>query len=176
MPAPEMPSVGSDIPFAQHAAGVPMQIEGLGSVAKLDFKGGLRERVVGKVSSGLGGVTLEAHAFEMSADTNEMGRVTITFSDEPAPPGEVVLVKSDPPTYRHTVRVNVALMIERPPRAGQPPVSTSTRPLTYHNNSISGFPGHGATYQLAEPVTFTDADSHVIATLQQFPVVVSHNP
>ncbi len=176
MPAPEMPSVGSEIPFAQHAEGVPMEIEGLGSVAELDFKGGVRERVVGKVSSGLGGVTLEAVGFEMIAETNEMGRVTITQSDEPAPPGEVVLVKSDPPTYRHTVRVNVALWIERPPRAGQAPVSTATRPLTYQNNSIDGFPGHGATYQLAEPVTFTNADNQVIATLRQFPVVVSHNP
>jgi hypothetical protein len=171
-----MPSVGTRIPFAQHAAGVPMQIEGLDSVAKLDFKGGAHERVVGKVSSGLGGVTLEADAFEMIADTNEMGRVTLTYSETPAPAGEAALVQDDPPTYRHTVRVNVALMIERPPRAGQMPVSASSRPLTYFNNSIDGFPIHAATYQLAEPVTFVDADNQVVATLQKFPVVLNHNP
>ncbi len=152
----------------------PFQIEGLDSVAWLDFKGRIRERVEATSSSGLAGVSVKVVGFEVSATDADLGLVTISQRDGAAAPGEVVLIRDAPRAYRHTVRVNVGLSIETPPGGGEPLLLHSIQALTYLHPSVRFYPPRGDTYQIAEPLEFAlpDNPGRVLATLERYSVAV----
>ena len=70
------------------------------------------------------------------------------------------------------------MTVEKPPGGGPPLVLSNTKTATLINDSLTVFPPQGSVYQLQQPVDLAPvgAPSQVVATLQQFPVTVSHNP
>jgi hypothetical protein len=175
--AVDLPPVGSDVPIASHAADTPMRLDVLG-VVTLDFKGGIRFRVVDRISSGLGGVTLEVIGNEWSADSPVLGRVTISQADVDTTPLGTLEVIDERPTLRDTWRLDWTVTIEKPPGGGPPLVLVNTRTAELRNDKLSHWPPRGAVYQLRAPVDLAPVGdrSQVVGQLMQLPMTASHNP
>ncbi|HEX3758352.1 MAG TPA: hypothetical protein VHW23_06580 [Kofleriaceae bacterium] len=157
---------------------VPLQVNVLGLV-QLDFKGGIRVRVEANLAAGLGGVRLKVIGHEVSADSPVLGKVTISQADIDTTPLSLLEVLGTlPPKFRQTMFLDFTVTVEKPPGGGPPMVLSNTKTATLLNDSLTVFPPQGAVYQLQQPVDLAPvgAPGQVIATLQQFPVTVSHNP
>lgn len=173
-----LPPIGLEIPCSCYAVNVPLQVSVLGLI-QLDFKGGIRVRVEANLAAGLGGVRLKVIGHEVSADSPVLGKVTISQSDIDTTPLSLLEVLSTlPPKYRQTMFLDFIVTIEKPPGGGPPLVLSNTKTATLINDSLTVFPPQGSVYQLQQPVDLAPvgAPGQVVATLQQFPVTVSHNP
>ncbi len=173
-----LPRVGLEIPCSCYALNVPLQVNVLGLIT-LDFKGGITVRVEGNLAEGLGGVRLRVIGHETSANSPVLGTVTISQSDIDVTPLSLLqLTKTLPPTFRQIMFLDFTVTIEKPPGGGPPLVLSNTKTAQLLNNKLTQFPPQGAVYQLQEPVDLSpvDAPDQVVATLQQFPVTVTHNP
>jgi hypothetical protein len=175
--AAALPPVGSDVPIASHAADSPLRVDVLG-VVPLDFKGGIRFRVVERISSGLGGVRLQITGNEWSADSPVLGRVTISQADVDTTPLSTLEVVDERSTLRDTWRLDWTVTIEKPPGGGPPLVLVNTRTAELRNDRLSHWPPQGAVYQLQAPVDLALAGdrSQVVGQLVQLPMTASHNP
>ncbi|WP_193978894.1 hypothetical protein [[Phormidium] sp. LEGE 05292] len=172
------PPIGLVIRCSQYAVNVPLQVNVLGLVT-LDFKGGFDVRVEKPTSEGLGGLKLKILAYEISADSPVLGRVTISWADiETTPLSTLVIIKSLPPTFQNTLYLDFTMTIEKPPGGGPPLVLSNTKTAEHLNNKLPMFPPQGNVYQLAAPVDLAPigAPSQVVAQLQQLPMTVTHNP
>jgi hypothetical protein len=161
-----------------YAVNVPLQVNILGLIT-LDFKGGIRYRVEANLAAGLGGVRLKVIGFEMSADSPVLGKVTLSQSDIDTTPLSLLEVSSTmPPKFRSTIFLDVTMTVEKAPGGGPPLVLANTKTMTLLNDNLTVFPPQGSVYQLQQPIDFAPvgAPNQPIATLQQFPVTVSHNP
>jgi hypothetical protein len=173
-----LPPIGLEIPCSCHASDVPLQVNVLGLVT-LDFKGGIRVRVEANLAGGLGGVRLKVIGHEVSADSPVLGKVTISQADIDTTPLSLLEVLSTmPPKYRQTMYLDFTVTVEKPPGGGPPLVLSNTKTATLINSNLTVFPPQGSVYQLQQPVDLAPVGSpgQVLATLQQFPVTVSHNP
>lgn len=173
-----MPPIGLEIPCSCYASSVPLSVNVLGIVT-LDFKGGIRVRVEANLAGGMGGVRLKVIGHEVSADSPVLGKVTISQADIDTTPLSLLEVISNmPPTFRQTMYLDFSVTVEKPPGGGPPLVLSNTKTATLINNNLRQFPPMGDVYQLQQPIDLAPvgAPNQVIATLQQFPVTVSHNP
>ncbi len=173
-----LPPIGLEIPCSCYAVNVPLQVNVLGLIT-LDFKGGIRVRVEANLAAGLGGVRLKVIGHEVSADSPVLGKVTISQADIDTTPLSLLEVISNmPPKFRQTMLLDFTVTVEKPPGGGPPLVLSNTKTATLMNDSLTAFPPQGSVYQLQQPVDLAPvgAPNQVIATLQQFPVTVSHNP
>jgi len=173
-----LPSVGLEIPCSMYALNVPLQIDALGLVT-LDFKGGITVRVEGNLREGLGGIRLRIIGHEVSADSPELGTVTLSQSDiDTTPLSLLEITKTLPPTFRNTIFHDLTLTIEKPPGGGEPWVLSNTNPFVLIHENLTRFPPQGDVYQLQKPVEFAPvgAPDQVVAQIQQFPLTVTHNP
>ena len=172
-----LPPIGLEIPMFCYGVNVPLQVDGLGLVS-LDFKGGIKVQVVKNISSGLGGVQLEVIGFEVNADSPVLGTVTMSQADlDTAQQSKLEALSDRPPVFRSTFCFDYTLTIEKPPGGGTPMTLASAKTATLINNNLTVFPPQGAVYQLQQPVDLAPVgqSSPVVATLQQFPVTISHN-
>jgi hypothetical protein len=145
----------------------------------LDFKGGIRVRVEANLGAGLGGVKLKVIGHEVSADSPILGKVTISQSDIDTTPLSLLEVLGNmPPKFRQTMYLDFTVTVERPPGGGPPMQLSNTKTATLINDNLTVFPPQGSVYQLQQPVDLAPIGNPgtVVATLQQFPVTVSHNP
>jgi hypothetical protein len=173
-----IPPIGLEIPCSCYAVNVPLQVNVLGLV-QLDFKGGIRVRVEANLGAGLGGVKLKVIGHEVSADSPILGKVTISQADIDVTPLSLLeVVRTLPPTFKQTMFLDFTVTVEKPPGGGPPLVLSNTKTATLLNDNLTVFPPQGSVYQLQQPVDLAPvgAPGQVIATLQQFPVTVSHNP
>jgi hypothetical protein len=173
-----LPSIGLEIPISAYGTDIPLRVDVLG-IVRLDFKGGIKDRVEANISSGLGGVKLKVLGFEMSADSPVLGTVTMSWADNDVTPLSLLeVIKTLPPTYRHTRYLDFTLTIEKPPGGGPPLVLSNTKTAVVLNNNLTVYPPQGAVYQLQAPVDLAPigAPDQVVAQLQQFPTTWSHNP
>ena len=173
-----LPPIGLEIPFSCYAVNVPLQVNVLGLI-QLDFKGGIRVRVEANLAGGLGGVRLKVIGHEVSADSPVLGKVTISQADIDTTPLSLLEVLSNmPPKFRQTMLLDFTVTVEKPPGGGPPLVLSNTKTAKLMNDSLTVFPPQGSVYQLQQPVDLAPvgAPNQVMATLQQFPVTVSHNP
>jgi hypothetical protein len=160
-----------------YASDVPLQVDGLG-IVRLDFKGGIRLRVEQNISSGLGGVRLVVNGFEMSAESERLGRVTLSQADTDTTPLSLLEIIGNSPVYRSTVSLDVTGTVEKAPSGDSPLTLSNTKTMSLINPRMTTFPPQGSVYQLQQPVDLAPvgAPNQVVAQLQQFPVTVSHNP
>jgi hypothetical protein len=173
-----LPPIGLEIPCSCYAVNVPLQVNVLGIVT-LDFRGGIRVRVEANLAGGLGGVRLKVIGHEVSADSPVLGKVTISQADiDTTPLSLLEIIGNLPPTFRQTMLLDFTVTVEKPPGGGPPLVLSNTKTAALMNNNLTVFPPQGAVYQLQQPVDLAPvgAPGQVLATLQQFPVTVSHNP
>jgi hypothetical protein len=173
-----IPPIGLEIPCSSHGSDIPLQVNVLG-ILRLDFKGGIRERVEANLSGGLGGVKLKVIGFEMSADSPVLGKVTISQSDiDTTPLSLLEVVQTLPPTFRQTKFLDFTMTIEKPPGGGPPLVLSNTKTAVVLNDRLTVYPPQGSVYQLQQPVDLAPvgAPNQVIAQLLQFPTTWSHNP
>ncbi|WP_437516533.1 hypothetical protein [Sorangium sp. So ce1099] len=173
-----LPPIGREIPCSSYAVNVPFEVNVLG-ILRLDFKGGWTVRVEGNIREGLGGIKLKVIGNEWSADSPELGRVTISQADVDTTPLSLVEVaKEMPPTYRNTMLLDFTVTIERPPGGGPPWVLSNTKTAKLTNDHLTIFPPQGAVYQLQEPVDLTHVGGRgtIVAQISQFPLTVSQNP
>lgn len=175
--SPYLPPIGLEIPCSCHAGDVPLRVDTLG-VVTLDFKGGIRYRVEENIASGRGGVRLLVIGFQMSADSPELGTVTLSQSDVDTTPLSVLEIIGNSPVFSQNTFLDCAATIEEPPAGDGPLVLASTKTASLFNDRLTVFPPQGSVYQLQQPVDLAPvgAPDQVIATLLQFPVTVSHNP
>jgi hypothetical protein len=147
-------------------------------VVRLDFKGGIRVRVEANIQEGLGGVRLRVIGHEVSADSEALGRVTISQADIDTTPLSLLEIIGNSPVYRQTMFLDFTVTVEKPPGGGGPMVLSNTKTATLVSGTLNQFPPTGDVYQLQEPVDLAPVGSpdQVVAQLQQFPVTVSHNP
>jgi hypothetical protein len=152
-------------------------VDGFGLVT-LDFKGGIRVRVEGNISAGLGGVRLKVIGHEVSADSPVLGKVTISQSDIDVTPLSLLEIIGNSPVFRQTMFLDFTVTVEKPPGGDGPLVLSNTKTAALVSPRLTHFPPQGDVYQLQEPVDLAPVGSpdQVIAQLQQFPVTVSHNP
>lgn len=173
-----LPPIGLEIPCSCYAVNVPLQVNVLGLVT-LDFKGGIKVRIEANLAGGLGGVKLKVIGHEVSADSPVLGKVTISQADIDVTPLSLLeLVRNLPPTFKQTMFLDFKVTVEKPPGGGPPLVLSNTRTAQLVNDKLTVFPPQGAVYQLQQPVDLAPVGNptQVVATLQQFPVTVSHNP
>ncbi|HET8846901.1 MAG TPA: hypothetical protein VFN35_35890 [Ktedonobacteraceae bacterium] len=173
-----LPPIGLEIPCSMYAVNVPLQVNVLGLIS-LDFKGGIRYRVEANIGAGLGGTKLKIIGFEMSADSPILGKVTLSQADiDTTPLSLLELISTLPPKFRATTFLDVTMTTEKPPGGGPPLVLANTKTMALRNDNLTVFPPQGSVFQLQQPVDFAPvgAPNQIIATLQQFPVTVSHNP
>jgi len=173
-----LPPIGLEIPCSCYAVNVPLKLDALG-ILSLDFKGGIRVRVEDRLGAGLGGVLLKVIGFEMSADSPVLGKVTLSQADvDTTPLGRLEFVGNLPPVFRHTLFLDLAVIVARPPGGGPPAALSNTRTATLLNGNLTVFPPQGSVYQLQQPIdlALVGAPGQVVAQLLQFPVTVSHNP
>lgn len=172
-----LPAIGVEIPCSCHAADTPLRVDVLG-VLRLDFKGGIRVRVEANIREGLGGVRLKVIGHEVSADSEVLGRVTISQADIDTTPLSLVEIIGNSPVFRQTMFLDFTVTVEKPPGGGPPLMLSNTKTATLVSGTLSTFPPQGDVYQLQEPVDLAPVGSpnQVMAQLQQFPVTVSHNP
>lgn len=173
-----LPPIGLEIPCSCYAVNVPLSVNVLGLV-QLDFKGGIRVRVEANLAAGMGGVRLKVIGHEVSADSPVLGKVTISQSDiDTTPLSLLEVISTMPPKYRQTMYLDFTVTVEKPPGGGPPLVLSNTKTATLINDNLTVFPPQGSVYQLQQPVDLAPvgAPGQVLATLQQFPVTVSHNP
>ncbi len=172
-----LPPIGLEVPIASYASDSPLRVDVLG-VVRLDFKGGIKFRVVDRISSGLGGVTLQVIGNEWSADSPVLGRVIISQADVDTTPLGTLEVVDERPTFRDTWRLDWTVTIEKPPGGGPPLTLVNTRTAELGSDRLSHWPPQGAVYQLRAPVDLApvgDRDQ-VVGQLQQLPMTASHNP
>jgi hypothetical protein len=173
-----LPSVGLEIPCSCHAADTPLRVDGFGLVT-LDFKGGIKVRVEGNISAGLGGVRLKVIGHEVSADSPVFGKVTISQADVDVTPLSLLeIIGNTPPVFRQTMFLDFTVTVEKPPAGDGPLVLSNTKTAALVSPRLTNFPPQGDVYQLQEPVDLAPVGhpDQVVAQLQQFPVTVSHNP
>jgi hypothetical protein len=175
--SPYLPPIGLEIPCSCYASSVPLQVNVLGLVT-LDFRGGIRVRVEENIAAGLGGVRLRVIGHEVTADSPVLGTVTISQSDIDTTPLSLLELIHNPPVFRQTMFLDFTVTVEKPPAGQGPLVLSNTRTATLINDNLTNFPPQGDVYQLQEPIDLAPPDSpdQVLATLQQFPVTVSHSP
>jgi hypothetical protein len=160
-----------------YGADIPLRVEVLGLVL-LDFRGGTRRRIEAGLGSGLGGVRQKVIGFQVSADSPVLGQVTMCQADVDTTPLSLLEVTSNEPlTLRETIFLDVTLTIEKPPGGGPPLILTNSKPLTLIADRLSWYPAQGVVYQLREPVDLSPVGKpgQVVATLQQFPMTMSHS-
>ena len=174
-----LPSMYAEIPCTCDAVDVPLQVNVLGLVT-LNFKGEIRVRVEATLPPSLslggvlGGVHLRVIGHEVSADSPVLGTVTISQRDIDVTPLSLLEIT---PAYRQTMFLDFTVTIEKPPGGGGPLVLANTKTAVLVAN-LTQFPPQGAVYLLQQPVDLAPpgAPSQVVATLQQFPVTVTHSP
>lgn len=171
-----LPPIGLEIPCSMYAVNVPLRVDVLG-VVTLDFRGGIRVRVEENIASGLGGVRLRVIGFEVSAQSDVLGTVTISQSDIDVTPLSLLEMISDR-VFRQTLFLDFTVTVERPPDGNGPLVLSNTKTATVRNNNLTNFPPQGDVYQLQEPVDLAPVGlpDQVVAQLMQFPVTVTHSP
>lgn len=173
-----LPPVGLEIPCSMYATNVPLLVNVLG-VVTLDFKGGVRYRVEANLAAGLGGVRLKIIGFEMSADSPVLGKVTLSQADiDTTPLSLLEVISIMPPKFRSTTFLDLTLTVEKAPGGGPPLTLANAKTMALLNDNLSTFPPQGSVFQLQQPVDFAPVGTpnQPIATLQQFPVTMSHNP
>lgn len=173
-----LPPIGLEIPCSSYGVNIPLNVHVLGLIT-LDFKGGITERVEENLSGGLGGLKLRVIGFEMSADSPVLGKVTISQADVDTTPLSLLeVIKTLPPTFRHTRYLDFTMTIEKPPGGGPPLVLSNTKTAVVVNNNLPQYPPRGNVYQLQQPVDLAPvgAPNQVVAQLQQYPTTWTHNP
>ena len=173
-----LPPIGAELSCSMYAVNVPLRIDVLG-VVTLDFKGGIKFRVVENLAGGLGGVRLKIIGHEVSADSPVLGKVTIRQADvEVTPLSLLEIISNSPPTYRNTIFHDFTVTIERAPGGGPPLVLSNTKTGVLIYERLTVFPPQGSVYQLQAPVDLApvSAPNEVVAQLQHFPVTMSHEP
>ena len=171
-----LPPIGLEVPIASYTSDSPLRVDVLG-VVRLDFKGGIKFHVVDRMSSGLGGVTLQVIGNEWSADSPVLGRVTISQADVDTTPLGTLEVVDERPTFRDTWRLDWTVTIEKPPGAvPRSPSSTPVRPNLGATGCRTGRPKAPSTScgtGRSRPVGDRD---QVVGQLLQLPMTASHNP
>jgi hypothetical protein len=172
-----LPPIGLEIPCSMYAVDMQWTISGS---FKLDMKGGIRYRVEGFHRDGLGGVKLKIIGFEVSADHDVLGKVTMSQGDIDTDPLSVLELTSDkPPSFVQTTMVTGSLSIEKPPEGDGPMRLISTSPFTIRNEKLTVFPPQGSVFKNVGTLDFTSdgaRTSSVQAILEQCAFTMSHNP
>lgn len=172
-----LPPIGLEIPMSMYTVNTALEVDVLGTI-RLDFKGGIRVRVESNLAEGLGGLRLRVIGFEMSAESPQLGRITLSQADIDTTPLSLLEIKNQmPPKFRQTMLLDVTMTIEKPPGGGSPLVLANPKTAKLLNDNLPVFPPQGHVYQLVEPVDFAPvgAPNQVIAKLLEFPVTVTHN-
>lgn len=173
-----LPPIGLEIPCSCYAVNVPLEVNILG-IIRLDFKGGIRVRVESNLREGLGGLRLRVIGHETSAESPQLGRITISQADiDTTPLSLLEIISQLPPKFRQTMLLDFTVTIEKPPGGGPPLVLSNPKTAALINDNLPVFPPQGHVYQLQEPVDLVpvNAPNQVVAQLRQFPVTVTHNP
>ncbi|MEH0661056.1 hypothetical protein QA860_25650 [Streptomyces stelliscabiei] len=164
--------------MSSHAANTQVNLPSLGALP-LDFRGGFRSWVDREIQSGWGGVKLKLDAFEMSADSQSVGKVTLTATgDDTTELSPVYILDNPESTYQGIWHFNWKMVIEKPPGGGGPMQMCSVQTAVLVNDRLTAFPPQGAVYRLKQPVAFAraDAPNEIVASIHTFDATVAHNP
>ncbi|MEU4587795.1 peptidase inhibitor family I36 protein [Kitasatospora aureofaciens] len=115
--------------------------------------------------------------FGVTADTSDVGGVTIAQSNNDTAPLSLLEAVSDR-TLRTTPFLDWTMSIEEPPGGGGRLELSNTQTVALVNDHLTLFPPQGDVYQLQQPVDHTPAGGpagQVVATLLQFPVTLTQS-
>jgi hypothetical protein len=177
MTSQSLPPIGLEIPCSSYAVNVPLKVDVLG-VLTMAFKGGWRVRVEENITSGLGGVRLRALGNEWNAESEALGKVTMSQTDIDDTPLSLLEITDSWPVFRNTMFLDWEVTVEKPPAGDRPLVLSNTKTATLICDRLYNFPPQGAVFQLQQPVDLAPVGTpdKIVATLQQFPLTVTYNP
>ncbi|MGH9893987.1 MAG: hypothetical protein ACREA0_18800 [bacterium] len=124
---PYLLPIGLEIPCSMYANDVPVRVNVLG-VITLVFTGGIRVRVEENMASGLGGVRLRVLGFEMTAESEFLGTVTLSQADIDSTPLSLIEIIGNSPVFRQTMFLDFTATVENPPGWGGPWCCRTPRP------------------------------------------------
>ncbi|ORT55443.1 hypothetical protein [Streptomyces sp. CB03238] len=172
-----LPRVGAEVPCSCYAANVPLKIRT--SLVTVDFKGGIKVRVEAHPDEPAHkAVVLKVVGHEVSAEHENLGRITIKQDDSEATPDSLLkVVQHFPPQLSATMFLSFTLTIQSPPgatAAREPLVLRTKEPAVLQSPNLDRFPPDGDLYRLQNPIQLVSPDNldDVIATIDKFPVSV----
>nr|WP_198152015.1 hypothetical protein [Kibdelosporangium sp. MJ126-NF4]CEL22866.1 hypothetical protein [Kibdelosporangium sp. MJ126-NF4]CTQ90006.1 hypothetical protein [Kibdelosporangium sp. MJ126-NF4] len=186
-PQDGLPAIGTEISMSGLAMNTSVQIRT--ALVSLDFRGGLKVRVIKNPQDPENSVRLKVIGFRMSAelpDTGDRasrqggGTVTLEQNDVDANPKSLLkLTQKSPPLYEQTLVLDFTMTIDQPDdrnaRRPEPLVLTSKSPMVLVGTNLIQFPPKGKIHKLKNPVDLIlpeDPDT-TLATIEKFPVKLS---
>ncbi|MFJ6838496.1 hypothetical protein [Streptomyces sp. NPDC091209] len=173
-----LPPIGQAIAMTAHDANVPLQVPILGLLT-IAIRGGLRAVVEQEIQSGWGGARLRVEGFEMTADTEQLGKVVLSWANSGSTPlSEVRILDQAASRYLSTWYLDWTMTIEKPPGGDAHMQLASTKTAALVGDQLTDFPPQGGKYQLQQPVDFAPvgAPHQVVLSLQQLAATVTYSP
>lgn len=169
-----LPAIGGEYPFTKYASKVKLRVNVIGEL-ELEFKGGIKFYVAKNLERGLGGRMLTVRGYEVSADSSEIGKITISQSDIDTTPPSLLEVTDLLPIFCETMILDFTMTVEKPPGGGPPMQLSNSKPMKLVSNYLTEFPHQGAPFTLVEPVDLAPVGSpeQIVATITEFPVMVT---
>ena len=128
-----LPAIGGEYPFTKYASKVKLRVNVIGEL-ELEFKGGIKFYVAKNLERGLGGRMLTVRGYEVSADSSEIGKITISQSDIDTTPPSLLEVTDLLPIFCETMILDFTMTVEKPPGGGPPMQLSNSKPMKLVSN------------------------------------------
>jgi len=172
-----LPDVDAEIPRSMLAINTPLIIRG--KPVSVDFRGGIKQRVVDNPNDPINSVLLRVIGFKMTADLpsdagGKRRTITIEQNDVDVDPKSFLRLTQRSPKYEQVDVLSFTMVFDEPEGSlvkREPLVLTTKDPMKLVG-SLTQFPPRGDLYQLQSPVELVEVDNPdvTVVTIEKFPV------